>query len=508
MTGTSAVAAWTAPALLVAVIARVSSGGVDAPLFVLAALAAPLLALLAPPMPRTVPTAVVLPVTLVTSVCVLGASMRAVTDLGRVADVPAWAALGAAVALAGIAALPRVPRHLPVVALGVGAAALLSAVAGFGHVVHASPWTAWSRVASRGAFELHPDSGWTREGFQALSPVSIASADAQRITAMRAGVYRVTEHDRGRPVVREWRLGPGDSLALRPGDVLAIPAGGRVRFETGIRLPAPAASGTTWADGAATSMGRARSMAGWAGLVLTLVGGAMVVVRPLGSPSAAAAIVGPLGLLAVVSAATGWAIHAVDVAPELSIGMPAGASLASLIPAVVAEPWRSRLLAAVVIALVALLVGAATALHQRLAALTALHADRMPAVLRRPGVPSGVWVLLVAVAGAVGVWVTDGWSLLMQGLGLGAAAVLGPALATADADGARRATLAGAVVGTAIFVVAPHAIDGLATLPAGVVGVITRYPALLAAPAAWLVATVVRAAEATPSGAVAAPRRR
>jgi len=505
MTGTSAIAGWTGPAILVAVVARVTSGGVDAPLFILAALAAPLLALLVPP-PRTPPSPAALPIALVVTVCVLGSAMRAVTDLGRVAGWPAWAALASAVALACVPALPRVPRRAPAIALGVGAVALVSAVAGLGHVVHASPWAAWSRVASRGAFELHADSAWTREGFGAVAPVSFTSADAQRITVMTAGVYRVTEHDRVQPIVREWRLASGDSLALRPGDVLAIPVGGRVRFESGTRLPALAASGTTWADGAATSMARARSVAGWTALVVTLVGGALVVVRPLTPLSAGAVVVGPVAVLAVVSAAAAWAIHAVDVAPELSIGMPPGASLVRLIPTAIAEPWRSRVLIALVVALVALLVGAATALQQRVGDLVVLRGDRAPAALRRPGVRSGVWVLLVAVAGAAGVWV-DGWSLLMQGMGLGSAAVLGPLIATGDAADARRASLAGAVAGAVVFLVTPHAADWLAMFPAAIVGLITRYPALVAVPAAWLVATAVRAVDDARADMVAAPRR-
>src|SRR5215470_13675671 len=212
MTGTTAVAGWTGPAIVVAVVARVTLGGVDAPLFVLAVLVAPLIALLVPP-PCQPPSAVALPIALVVTVCILGSA------------------------------------------------------------VHAFPWTAWSRVASRGVFELGPDSAWTGEGFRAVAPVSFTSTDAQRIRVMAAGVYRVTEHDRAQPVVREWRLASGDSLALRPGDVLAIPAGGRVRFESGARLPGPVTSGTSWADGAPTSMVRAQSVAGWASVVIMLVGG-------------------------------------------------------------------------------------------------------------------------------------------------------------------------------------------------------------------------------------------
>jgi len=506
MTGTTAVAGWTGPAIVVAVVARVTLGGVDAPLFVLAVLAAPLIALLVPP-PCRPPSAVALPIALVVTVCILGSAVHAVTALGRVAGWPAWAALAAAITLVCVPALPRVPRRAPAAVLGVGVVALVSAVAGFGHAVHAFPWTAWSRVASRGVFELGPDSAWTGEGFRAVAPVSFTSTDAQRIRVMAAGVYRVTEHDRAQPVVREWRLASGDSLALRPGDVLAIPAGGRVQFESGARLPSPATSGTSWADGAPTSMVRARSVAGWATVVITLVGGALVVVRPLAPLSVGAAVVGPVAVLAVVSAAAAWAIHAVDLAPELAIGTPPGASLASLVPAVVAEPWRSRVAAALVVALIALFVAAATALHQRLGDLVALHGDRMSVKLGRPGVRAGAWVMIVTVAGVVGVWIADGWSLLMQGMGLGAAVVLGPLLATWDAADARRASIAGAVAGALVFIGALHATGWLTTLPAVIVTKIAHHPALVAVPAAWLVATAVRAVDGVRPDLVAAPRR-
>jgi hypothetical protein len=122
-------------------------------------------------------------------------------------------------------------------------------------------------------------------------------------------------------------------------------------------------------------------------------------------------------------------------------------------------------------------------------------------------VRAAAWVVLVAAAGAVGVWSRDGWSLLLQGMGLGAAAVLGPQVATGDAAEARRAQVVGALAGVTVFVLTPHATEWLAPLPAEAVATIARYPALIAAPAAWLVALAVRALDPARAEMVAALRR-
>ena len=83
MIGVGAVAAWASPVLVVAVVARVAAGGVETPLFVLAVLAAPMLALLAGPGPRGARSGFAGTLSLVTVVCALGAGFRAVADLGH-----------------------------------------------------------------------------------------------------------------------------------------------------------------------------------------------------------------------------------------------------------------------------------------------------------------------------------------------------------------------------------------------------------------------------------------
>src|SRR6185503_18711894 len=167
-----------------------------------------------------------------------------------------------------------------------------------------------------------------------------------------------------------------------------------------------------------------------------------------------------------------WGVYAVDAAPELSVGMPPGAALARLVPAVVAEPWRTWLSATAAVALAALLVASAAALHGRLVALSSLRSDHVAGLLRRRAVRAAAWTVLVLVAAAAGMRAAEGWSLLLQGAGLGAAMVLGPLLAVGDAADGWRAHLVGALAGATVFVATPHATEWLATLPADVVATI------------------------------------
>ena len=63
------------------------------------------------------------------------------------------------------------------------------------------------------------------------------------------------ERDAMRVVVREWRLGAGDALTVRPGDQLTVDPGARVRFEAGRRVPGAPPSGMAWAAGRRGSVG-------------------------------------------------------------------------------------------------------------------------------------------------------------------------------------------------------------------------------------------------------------
>ena len=504
MTGLGAIAAWTSPALVVAVVARVTAGGIEAPLFILAVLAAPLLALLAEPGPRVAPSGFVSTIGLVTVACVLGAGFCTIADLGQVLGLETGAVLGSAVALVLVTTVWSGHRSVAATAVVLGAGALVIAVGILGVSVGASPWAAWSRVASRGAFELGARSAWTQEGVAFLEPITLTFTEPHQIKAATPGVFRVTERDRPAVVVRERRLAAGESLMLRPGDTLSVPTGARVRFEAGRRVPGSPPSGVAWADRPGAP--RAPLLAWWLGLLVTLAGGALVLVRPAAPPSRAAALLGPAIVLGVALAATCWGVYAVDAAPELSIGARAAASLIRLVPVVADEPWRSRLLAAVVLALVALLLASAAALRQRLVDLGAGGGGRIAATLRRGVLRAVMWGVLVVAAAAAGPLAGNGWTLLLWGMGLAAATVLGPLVATTDAPGFERARARGAVAGGVLFVVlaAAHTLVPLH----GALDAVAQHPALVAVPGAWLVTALSRPSGAARGEMVAAARRR
>jgi hypothetical protein len=493
MTGLGAVAAWTSPVLVLAVIARVTTGGAEAPLFVLAALTTPLLALLATGDARAPRSGFAFTAVVVTLACVLGAGFRAVTDVSAALALEPGATLGSLVALVLVTTLWPSHYRIAAAALMLATGALVTALVIVGIGVGVTPWTAWSEIASRTAFHLGPRSAWTTgDGARFTEPITLAFTESHQVTATTAAVLRVTEHDRPAPVVREWRLAAGDSLLLRPGDTLTIPAETRVRFQAGKRVPGSPVSGVAWADRA--DQPRPRLVAWWLALTATLAGGALTLIGGRAPLSRASALLGPPAALGVTLAAACWAVYALHAAPELSIGSTAAAALGRLGPVVADEPWRSRLLTAVVLALVALLLGSAASFRQRLVELAAVAPGRLAASARRGVLGAGVWIVLVLAAAGASVAASDGWSLFLQGAGLAAATLLGPLVATGNRPDSERASARGALVGALLFVI----LTVIAHWPAGVAGriaVVAQYPALVAVPGAWLVATLARASD-------------
>jgi hypothetical protein len=491
MTGVGSVAAWAGPALLVAVVARVTAGGVEAPLFVLVAVAAPMLALLAVPRSPRTPSGFAATAGLMTIVCVLGAGFRAVADLGHVLGLETGATLGAVVALVLVTTVWRDRDRVAASAFVLGAGAFLVAAVMLGATAARAPWTAWSRAASRGPFELGPRSEWTHEGVQFPRLITLSFGEPHRVTAVGAAVVRVTERDRV-TAVHERTLAAGESLLLRPGDTLEIPPGTRLRFEAGRRVPGAPPSGVAWADGAGAS--RARLLAWWLGVTLTFGGGALMIVPAQADPSRASAILPPALVLALVLAAACWALYAVDAAPEASIGVSAAAVLVRLVPVLADDPWRSRILTAMSLALLALLLGSAAALRRSLVDLVAAPGAGAAEPLRRRVVEAATWVVMVVAALGAGMVAGDGLTLLGGGLGLAAAVVLGPGLVRGQGPAVEQARAKGALAGAVIFVVVAGLSRWLAL--AGAVDVIGRYPILLAAPGAWAAATLAKVAGA------------
>src|SRR5439155_1567888 len=82
------------------------------------------------------------------------------------------------------------------------------------------------------------------QGRTLSTPTSVTLTEAQRMTATSIAMWRVVPGDEGDRSALEWRLVPGDSLALRSGDQVLLPAGAGVRFESGRRV---AGAPTPWA---------------------------------------------------------------------------------------------------------------------------------------------------------------------------------------------------------------------------------------------------------------------
>ena len=207
------------------------------------------------------------------------------------------------------------------------------------------------------------------------------------------------------------------------------------------------------------------------GAVLTLVGGALALLpRPRALPWRRA-VAGPVLLPALTLAAVSWGAYGVYAAPELELGASPVTGLVELPALVLPAPVGRALVATSILALLALFVASALALRE---------------VIARQAGPANadvVWGGLVMVAAVVGLWPMDPWRTWLAGCGLAAATVAAPRLAGGDS----RAGLAGSLAGGAAFV-GVAAVGG--QLPAWA-GAVAAYPALLAAPLAWM---VVRAA--------------
>jgi hypothetical protein len=479
MTALAAVAAWLQPILLVSLAFRVTAGEADAPWLALAALVAPLVALLAPARrPSAQPVigaAAALAVTLL-----LAADFLVAADVATLLGVARWQGVAlAALPTLVVAAWPAVRRAAPaLVALALVALVLIPVALGLAG--GAPPWAAWSRSGLRAALTFPPGSAWVVSGERFARDTTLRFEEGQRVTVLTAGRYRVVEHDAVAPTTREWRLAGGESLTLRPGDELSVDAGARLRFEAGRRVPGAPASGMAWADAPARGP---RMLPLALGALVTLVGGALALVPPLARGRGAAT--GPLVALAATTAALAWGVYAAAASADLVLAGALPAPLLRLPALVLGTPAGTPLVALTLLALLALLTGAAGALRERLVAVAS------PAV--------ELWVAIVVVATALAVWPFDAWRLFGLGLGLAAAAWAPARLAETGAG-----AVAGAIAGGVAFA-------ALAVLPAVAPGAppwldaLARYPALIALPLGWLVARALPSGEESGEPAASAP---
>jgi hypothetical protein len=467
--------------VLAAVVTRVVEGDAAAPALVATVALAPLVALLgaagpADPVPRArgvADAALALALLLM-----MAANLVVVAELARGSGLAGWPmiALGPVVALVVIVA-PAGDR-LWRWALPSGVALVLLALAVVG-VARGGPWAAWTTVALRPALIFAPHSAWVTEARPIAGRSTLEFDEVHRVVAGAAVTVRVIERDGGRAAERQWRLAAGEAVTLRPGDELILEAGTPVRFEAGRRIPGAPASGPAWADGRTPPAGAAV-----AGMAITLVGAAIALVpaaaRPLaGTPAMAAA---GLVVAGVLGAAL-WGVYAIALVPEVMLPPRGVVSLADLTRSLAVPATRPALPPVVAAGVLALFIGAVLAWRARLVELArglALAFGR-PAPSR--ALPTACAVAALLAAAALAARGVDPWRLFVLGAGL-ATSVVAPRLARAGAA----AETGGATVGTVVFIAALAFANDLGPAFAG----IADYPALVAAPLAWLAARLAR----------------
>jgi hypothetical protein len=461
-TAERAVSAWMGPAALAVLATYVFAGEPAAPLLTLLVAAAPCLALLR--MRDTLPASTGHAAVAVPGLAVMIAANAAVA--GEMARLLALPRLAAPALILLLTLLPLQAAHTVIwrVVAVIGVAAALAPALTVAIVTGTPPWQAWRHIAARPALVFGEHSEWVTTGRAVATTTTIAFDEPQRVTAVTAAVWRVTEHDGARVATRERRLAAGEAVVFRPGDELTIDRGARLRFEAGKRVPGAVVSGATWADptGRRGWPGALRDV----GVVVAVVGAAMALVPPVASARVPGtlAVVLPLAL-AAVAAVSG--VYAMYVAPDIALGRASATVLHDLPASALGGVAAAPLAAVVGLGVLALHAASASAILERVRAALGTGALSAPPIVR------GVW-LAISIGAAAAAFVPTGASVwFLLGAGLLASLWTAPALAAVPP----RASALGAVVGAAVFVAC--AMTGIAP------------PVVLAAPAAWAAAAVL-----------------
>ncbi len=477
--------------------AAVFAGEVTAPLVALLVVLAPLLALAArgrgdDESPSSVLTTVA---GLATVGTVLSANVMIMMGVAGLWGIP----LRQSLALLGVSACAilawRRTAALWSGALILGIAGLTGIVMLMGMAIPAAPWTAWTDLASRPALAFPQGAAWVTEGRTVLRPTTLIFHETHQVTALSAGIFRVEEGERKDGRIRERHLDPGESLALRAGDRLTIPADTKVRFEAGKRIPGAPISGVAWAE----PLPRASwpTLIEALGLAVTLAGGAATV---LGGHARATrlttALAVPLLLTVFALSASSWGVYAVWFAADHGLG---ASSLGPLVEAVhlsLGNHQLSHLLLLGILGLVTLFIAAAAGLANRVETLSEswrAGEERPPGRL----LPDVLWLGMLAGGVMLSQWELEPGPLLAFGWGLGASAWAAPRLVGGRSGAVGPTT--GAVVFVALSIAHAMALPGVAALGS--------YPALVAAPAA-LVATALARRRPASQGASRGRQRR
>jgi hypothetical protein len=418
------------------------------------------------------------------------AQLAAVREIGAVAGWPRATTVAITLLVIGALLLPELSRFR-LTALGGGLAlaglAVPLVVVALGTT---TVWPqVWSAVASRPRIGFGEASRWTVEGGAVLGPaatLTLTFADEQRVIFAARGSVIVEPREGGR-LARD--VEEGEEVALHPGDRLVVPAGLRLRFEAGRRVPDAPDSGPAWVEPPSRTVSwlwlMALGVTGFLGALGLPTGAAPVGAGRL-SPGRGARLAAIL-VTAGVALAVGWSLYAAWLTPEVYVGGVTGAEVYTL-PASMPGPRASGSVMTWLL-FGGLAVGAAAA---ALGGLRGLPGGRRQVAA---GWPRRLAVVLVASAGTLAGLVPVGaWTLLLATLGL-AASALAPAavLACWSERATARSAAGGAGAGLLVFLLL--ALGGAASqgsLGEGWGSVAAAAPAAIAAPVHLLVTWFLR----------------
>lgn len=360
--------------------------------------------------------------------------------------------------------------------------------------VHTDPrWErVWDRAASQPRFNFPDQSPAVTSGLRVVGdpahPLSWTFEEEHQITSVSGGrlALQTMEGVRYRKV--EGRLDPGQSLALRNGDVLTVLEPQTFRFQAGKRVPGAPPMGPWWADG-----GQVQRPLKSLGLLVTLLGGAVVfppLLFALRAQSRGPAPAGRwmvFGLISLFGMLPLWGTYSLAYAPELFVtGLRNGEWLKMPEMIGVGGRWKEVLggLGAVGVCLIGW-SGAASALR---AATVVARADlflpqgESPWIRHLIAWPLGLMALVVSVELRPGAWLLTLWAL-----GLGASTLVPLGL---FACWARRfsapVALAGVMTGGASFLVLAGVGLVASKLGVGTPNPLLSYPALVSLPLSLL----------------------
>jgi hypothetical protein len=499
--GAALLAVWLTPVVWLAMPALIVERGPHGLWMALALALVPLVALGGrAPAPAAAGSDPVFPVVILlcTAAVLIWANLVVAGDVAAWIGEPRWHGIAAAAAGGWLLTAWRGSRRavsalllVAILAVGVPLGALMRSVG-------LSPLAAWARVATQTAFRFPATSPWVGAGRDSGLVVErrpILFEEEHRVTAPAGARISVRTRDGDRVTDVEWMLSPGQSVVLRPGDLLRAGSSGRLRFEPDTRVPGSPPSGIAWAEGGAPDWPRR------AGLLVTVLFGAIALCSPVApaATSRTAVALAAGGALVALLWAQAWAVYCVLVSPDLFLGDLGPARLA-IFPVVPGGGALRPVLQASMLAggLVGFLASS-VALRERLGALDRTGGGEI-------GRDLGLWAGVFAIAGLASLWSFDAWFLTLLAMGA-VASGLGPAAFARSSAPSPGADAMAGVAGLLTFAVVALA-GQLRGVPAGPLGALFAYPALAAVPAGAIALRLARVAGRTgPSGRGAKRRR-